>query len=83
LITHIAAFDCSIPDTPLRGGGVPPTHPLRVRRLTIQHSVLALLRLGELNGGDWPLAFVTFDGNLEPVEFIKPNVFHRPGLSIA
>jgi len=31
----------------------------------------------ETNGGDWPLAFVTLDGNSQPVEFIKPNAFHR------
>jgi hypothetical protein len=68
----------------MRGGGMP-------------HRIIAISRPPALptngqswlgydwvfNGGDWPLAFVTFDGNSQPVEFIKPNAFHRPGFSIA
>ena len=30
-----------------------------------------------------PRAFMAFDGNSQTVEFIKPNVFHCPGLSIS
>ena len=43
----------------------------------------ALLRLGELYGGDRPFAFMTLDGNSQTMEFIKPHIFHCPGLSIS
>ena len=72
----------------LRGGwlaapGTCAAAQARSAALAEQELVVALLQLSEFNGGDRPLAFVTYDGNSQPVEFIKPNVFHRPRLSIA
>jgi hypothetical protein len=40
-------------------------------------------RLRQLYGGDRPLAIVAPDGDSQTVQFIKPNRFDGPGLSIA
>jgi hypothetical protein len=40
------------------------------------------LTLRELDGRDRPLPIVTLDRDAQTMGFVKPNVLHRPGLSI-
>jgi hypothetical protein len=58
-------------------GPVNSTEPL----LNVRKPVSARLR--QLYGGDGPLAIVAPDWNSQAVQFIKPNRFDGPGLSIA
>ncbi len=41
-----------------------------------------LTRLDEFNGRDRPFPLVASDRDSEAVHFVKPNPFHRTGLSI-
>jgi len=40
------------------------------------------LRLGELDGRDGPFPFVAPDRDSQAMHFVKPNTFHRTGLSV-
>src|SRR5882724_1163344 len=40
------------------------------------------LALRKLDGGDRPLPIVAPDRDSKPVQFVKPHVFDRPGLSV-
>jgi hypothetical protein len=40
------------------------------------------LALGKFDGRDRPLAIVAADRDSKAVQFVKPNVFHRPRLSV-
>ena len=44
--------------------------------------LMHLVHLRKLEGGDWPLAIVAFDGNSQAMPFVEPNVLHRPSLSV-
>lgn len=40
------------------------------------------LALRKFNGGDRPLSMVAPDRDSQAVKLVKPNLLHRPGLSI-
>lgn len=61
------------PGAQSRGNILTSTKRKKARRL--KHGVL---RLNKFYRRDRPPAIVTFDRNTEPVEFIKPNLFHCP-----
>lgn len=52
------------------------------KRVNTKPALSGDLALGKFDGRDRPLAIVAPDRDSKAVQFVKPNVFHRPGLSI-
>jgi len=52
------------------------------KRVNTKPALSGDLALGKFDGRDRPLAIVAPDRDSKAVQFVKPNVFHRPGLPI-